>query len=460
MRDHDAVADDAVPMVGIVVVNYFRGDLTGRCLEALEQLTWPGDRIAVALVDNGSGPGDLDDIRARFPKVRVVEAGANLGFGGACNRGFEVLSDCEHIALVNNDAVPDPDWLEPLVEALHGDPRVGAAVPKILLAGQFVSLELRSPTVRPGGGDARILGIQLCGAKVGGEEVSDRIQLVSGFWGWEHDAVTVGGAFAWTDGAGVCRLPVPTGADRPPVWIRLACGHGPVNADVVASRHRVAVEVGVHPGWTDVGPVDEVADLINSAGTVLLSDGSTADRGYMLPDGPDYASPSDVFGWSGAGVLLRRTYLEDVGGFDDAYFLYYEDADVSWRGRLRGWTYRYEPRAVVRHDHSATIGERSPMAQHLLQRNRLVTLVKHAPGPVVRTALARAVRDFLATVARDVLGRILRFRRPVVRHALGDARMLASAARLLPRAIRQRRSTSEAARVQVWADGQAPTPLT
>ena len=439
-------------MVGIVVVNYVRSDLTRRCLEALERLTWPTDRVAVALVDNGSGPGDLDGIRERFPTVRVVGTGANLGFGGACNRGFEALTDCDYVALVNNDAVPSPDWLDPLVEVLQTDPQVGAAIPKILLTGRFVSLELRSPAIRPGGGEARTLGVQLCGARVDEEDVSDRIQLVAGFWGWEHDAVTVGGAFAWTDGAATCRLPVPDGSEGPRPSVRLACGNGPTLAEVRSGRHLLQVDVGIHPEWTDVGPVDEVVDLINSAGTVLLPDGSTADRGYMHPDGPEYATPSEVFGWSGAAVLLRSSYLRDIGGFDEPYFLYYEDADVSWRGRLRGWTYRYEPRAVVRHDHSATIGERSAMAQHLLQRNRLVTLVKHAPGPVVRAAVRHAVQDLVAAVARDVLGRAVRLRAPVARHALDDARVLASATRLLPGAIRQRRRTSGQARAQVWAD--------
>lgn len=439
-------------MVGIVVVNYFRGDLTRRCLEALERLTWPAARVAVALVDNGSEPGDLEGIRRRFPSVRVVETGANLGFGAACNRGFEALTDCDYLALVNNDAVPEPGWLEPLVEVLQADPRVGAAVPKILLAGRFVSVELRSPAIRPGGGDARTLGVQLCGARVDGEDVSDRVQLVSGFWGWEHDAVTVGGPFAWTAGAATCRLPVPGGSERPRPSVRLACGNGPTGAEVIAGGNLVEVEVGVHPGWIDLGPVDEVVDLINSAGTVLLPDGSTADRGDMRPDGPAYATPSEVFGWSGAAVLLRSSYLHDVGGFDEPYFLYYEDADVSWRGRLQGWTYRYEPRAVVRHDHSATIGERSSMARHLLQRNRLVTLVKHAPGRVVRAALKQAVRDLLGAVGHDILGRAVRLRTPVVRHVLADARVLASAARLLPGAVRQRRRTSEATRAQVWAD--------
>ena len=53
-----------------------------------------------------------------------------------------------------------------------------------------------------------------------------------------------------------------------------------------------------------------------------------------------------MFAWCGGGVLLRPRYLADVGLFDERFFLYYEDTDLSWRGRSRGWRYRYVPEAA------------------------------------------------------------------------------------------------------------------
>lgn len=456
LREHDHVGDDDVPKVGIVVVNYLRSDLTVRCLESLHRLTWPADRLAIALVDNGSAPGELDEIRQRFPEVRVVEAGSNVGFGGACNRGFAVLDDCTHLALVNNDAVPEPDWLGPLVDVLEADPTIGAAVPKILLAGRFVSVEVSSPAIRPGGGDGRPLGVQLCGARVDGDDVIGRTQLVSGFWGWEHDAVTVGGTFAWTDGAGVCRLPVPATAAEPHVELSLACGLGPTKVELRAGTADTIADVDIRPEWVDVGRLTGAVELVNSTGLELLVDASTADRGYMQPDGSVYDVGDEVFGWSGAAVLLSRAFLDDVGGFDEPFFLYYEDADLSWRGRARGWSYRYEPAAVVRHDHSATIGERSAMARHLLKRNRLLTLVKNAPTPVLRRALTSEVRALVSAVAHDVVGRVAHGRGPVMRHAADEARVLVGVLRMLPSALHHRRSTPPERRVGVWADWAEP----
>ena len=61
----------------------------------------------------------------------------------------------------------------------------------------------------------------------------------------------------------------------------------------------------------------------------------------------DEARPVD---WAvGAALLMRRDALDDVGGFDERFFMYVEDLDWCWRARQRGWEVRIEPDAVVRH---------------------------------------------------------------------------------------------------------------
>lgn len=430
---------DTVPVVGIVVVNWHGEDLTLACLSSLDGLTWPADRLVVALVDNGSAPGFLARVAAKHPTVRVVEAGRNVGFGGACNLGFEALADCDHIAVLNNDAVPDHGWLEPLVDILENEPAIGAATPKVLLNGLFVTVELRSPTARPGGGDPRSLGVQLCGARVNGVDVSAGIELFSGFWGWEHDATSVGGDFAWTDGVGIAHIPVLVDSDRVRVELRLACGTRDVDLKIISGDDITVAAVGVQPVWTSLGGTVRPLSLVNNVGIVLRDDGSSADRGYLEPDDGRFDEPADVFGWSGAVVLLSRRYLDDVGGFDDRLFLYYEDVDLSWRGRLRGWTYRYEPTSVVHHERSATIGSRSGLARHLADRNRLVVLVKCAPRNVMSAAVCSTVRELVEAVHRDVVRRVASRQRPLPEHAIRRARTLAAFLRLLPHALRERR---------------------
>ena len=122
----------AAPRVRVVVLNYDGGEMTLRCLDALRRLDYPADRVEVVMVDNGSIDGIVDRVRVEYPEVRVEEPLANLGFAGGCNLGIgdPAAGSYDYVALVNNDAVPEPGWLRPLLDALEADPGLGAASSK------------------------------------------------------------------------------------------------------------------------------------------------------------------------------------------------------------------------------------------------------------------------------------------------------------------------------------------
>ncbi|HEY2636987.1 MAG TPA: glycosyltransferase family 2 protein [Solirubrobacteraceae bacterium] len=60
---------------------------------------------------------------------------------------------------------------------------------------------------------------------------------------------------------------------------------------------------------------------------------------------------------AGALLLIRRRTWEDVGGFDEAQWMYAEDLDLCWRAARAGWATRYVPEAVVRHEHGAAAAQ-------------------------------------------------------------------------------------------------------
>ena len=90
---------------------------------------------------------------------------------------------------------------------------------------------------------------------------------------------------------------------------------------------------------------------------------------------------------------MRTAAGRAVGWFDDDFFLYYEDTDLSWRLRSRGWPIRYEPTAVLRHLHSASSTEWSPLWIFHVDRNRLLMLTKNATAPVALRAVAPLPAD-------------------------------------------------------------------
>jgi GT2 family glycosyltransferase len=156
-----------------------------------------------------------------------------------------------------------------------------------------------------------------------------------------------------------------------------------------ASRQSAAVD---DPA-VNAAPVD--AATINNAGVVLLASGYGADRGLGSPDDERFASPVEVFGFSGGAVVMRTLAVKAVGGFDADYFMYYEDTDLSWRLRLAGWRIAYAPDAVVHHLHAASSDSQSQMFAFHNERNRLLTLLADAPlgfavSKIVRFALTTA----------------------------------------------------------------------
>jgi GT2 family glycosyltransferase len=419
------------PRVRLVVLNYNGGDLLERCVDHLEGLGWPADRLDLVVVDNASTDGSAERVGAH-PRVEVRRSQENLGFPGN-NLALRDLDGIDFVGLINNDAFVEPGYLEPLVEALLADEQLGAVCPKIVLAPRFGEVSVTSPRWSVPG-DPRSLGVRVSGVEVAGTARWRDAHLVDGFHAEEQSDEV--GTFRWTDGA--ARLGAPTEGGDTCARLLLSAPTT-VTATVATAAATRSVEVGPTPVWVDVELGEDRYDVINNVGSRVARGGYGGDRGFLERDTGQYEAPVDVFAWCGAGVLFRPAYLADVGLFDERFFMYYEDTDLSWRGRSKGWRYRYIPGAHLRHVHAATSVEGSPMFNHFVQRNRLVMLTKNAPVPYVGRALLAYGKELLAFGWRDVARRLLRGDRPAPGLLLSRLRSLGAYARLLPSTLIERR---------------------
>jgi GT2 family glycosyltransferase len=133
-------------------------------------------------------------------------------------------------------------------------------------------------------------------------------------------------------------------------------------------------------------------DVVNSAGVDLDRTHAGFDVGFGEPDGPSWGEARRITAFTGGAVLLRGAFLDDVGGFDERYFLYYEDVDLALRGAERGWSYRCEPRAVVRHAFGDTTSGIGTRRRWLQERNRLWCAARFAPWSTSARAVWLSVR--------------------------------------------------------------------
>ena len=117
---------------------------------------------------------------------------------------------------------------------------------------------------------------------------------------------------------------------------------------------------------------------LDSAGMLVCLDGSSKQRGHGKPP-EDFPVPEETLFPSGSAALYRRAMLDDIGGFDDRFFLYCEDTDLGLRARWAGWKCLYVPEAVVEHHYSYSAGRVSPLKAYLVERNRLFVVAKNFP---------------------------------------------------------------------------------
>ena len=181
-------------------------------------------------------------------------------------------------------------------------------------------------------------------------------------------------------------------------------------------------------------------DTLDGAGDALRLSGLPYRLGHGEKDRGQYDEPAYVFGACAAAALYRRVLLEEIGLFDEDFFAYCEDGDLSFRAQLAGYRCLYVPGAVVYHVGSAsTGGKRSPTATRLGTRNGLWLLVKNLPSPLVPAFLPFFVPGQLSRLAVTAASGVWRA------HLAG----LVEAVRLLSLMLHKRREIQKSRRVSM-----------
>lgn len=221
------------------------------------------------------------------------------------------------------------------------------------------------------------------------------------------------------------------------------------NSDAVADPHWMERLVSVLDQNPEVGIA--ACKLLNADGTRIDSTGDCYTswglpfpRGRHEQDLTKYDEDREIFGASGGASLYRVTMLNEVGVFDEDFFAYLEDVDLSFRTQLAGWKIRYVPDSLAYHQIAGTSSKVSGFAMRQQCRNAPLLLIKNMPSRYLgrvgaRFALGYAVLVFWA-----------------MRHGEGRAalRGCADALASLPRALAERRriqSTRATTDEYIWS---------
>mgnify|MGYP000061763854 FL=1 len=266
--------------VYVVIPNWNGAGLLRACLDSLKAQSQKHQAI---VVDNGSVDGSVEIIENEYPDVVLIRHSKNKGFAGGVNSGikYAIEQSTDYVALLNNDAVADKQWLESLMKFLQTNQNVGIATSKIC--------------------DAEKTHLDSTG-----------------------DQYTIWG------------LPYPRG------------------------------------------------------------------RGEEYSD--KYDKDIWVFGASGGASLYRIAMLRQIGLFDEDFFAYYEDVDISFRAQLAGWKVGYVPQAVAYHEIGATSGSIKGFTTYQTLKNLPLLLWKNVPWKLMPKVWPRLVLAYAGILGR-ALGR-------------------------------------------------------
>jgi GT2 family glycosyltransferase len=178
-------------------------------------------------------------------------------------------------------------------------------------------------------------------------------------------------------------------------------------------------------------------DLIEQAGNDFFVCGRFEPHGLDERDEGQYDERRATPVVTAAAALYRREALEDAGGFDEDYFLYCEDGDVSLRMLLRGYTGLYVPEPKAFHVRGGTVGSSQDLPRFFLVRNGLITLLKDVPASVLLRSLPKIALYQWGTLVAG-------WREGYARRVL---QAFASFVRMIPGTLRKRSTTQRGRKI-------------
>ena len=422
------MVQDDDPLISILTVNWNGKRFLNGLFDSIFSLNYPIDRLQVIMVDNNSTDGSVKYVKKNFPGVEIAELDENRGYAGGNNEGFRRAKG-KYIALVNNDCLVDPNWLKEMLAIFDkstDDAKIGAVGPKVVFYWPYLPLQVISGSQNlmerdPEHRRARRLGVKISRAKTyqvsaartkAGKsnkkkaeccpDIEPEIRYMDGFY--PPETGSSGEVIYWTRGDAVIAVPIADISKDTILELKVSSEISPNNLKFVLGGEILEeISIGRKPVKVKIMITGDLyryrKDMINSCGVKINHSFYSRDRGYLSFDDGQYSRVEEIFALSGSSFMADRKMLEDTGYFDPDFFTYYEDIDLFWRARLRGWKHFFTPNALIRHHHCGSGQEWSYDFTYHVLRNRLLMIYKNGwLLALIRSQMAFAVSKAIHTL--------------------------------------------------------------
>src|SRR3989344_333638 len=410
--------------VSVIIVNYNGKHFLNECLDSVFNIDFPKNKYEVIMVDNDSKDNSIEYVEKNFSQVRVVQSGSNLGFAGGCNLGVKNAFG-KFVVLLNTDTKVDKLWLKELVRSIKLNNNVAAVNSKVLLYYPFFELTLHSDIfMRSEFSDTvnfQSVGVMVESIIIEDKNLQSLVRYRKGFYEKEKGIIPA----RWTEGDASILIPVNPYRENVKMTITIRSGKSISDLETQISvklgeRELVSDKLKSYQvKQYDISiPVSELKGhfnyVVQNSGVIVFRNGYGRDRGAVAKatynfyevDIPFFNKRVEVHAFSGASVIIRKKVFEDLGGFDEKYFMYYEDVDLSLRMKRQGWKIAYEPKSVIYHIHSGSSGEWSRVFSYNVEKNHLATLIKHFPLNKVIQAFVRYIVMLFVSILKMIKWRL------------------------------------------------------
>lgn len=348
--------------LSVILVNYNGKKYIDVLFQSLKKLKHNDFTYQVVFVDNASSDDSVEYLRnqnygADIP-IKIVLSEENRGFAGGNNLGVRE-AEGKYIVFLNNDTAVDEMWLQELYHFFIRQDNCVMANSKLLFFYDYMKVKFKTS-------DKIVIDRTIM--------INDHSYYADGKFiknclCEEKELV----CFGHTE----IMLPLIDGVTDYTFTLKTKNWHIGSDAAIVDTEYDSDEDGNVHIHLSQDYINQNKITLIQNAGSGMNDMYNGYDIGFCEPDSEKYQKPYEINNGCGAAIIMKKEDFQNCGGFDEQFFMYYEDTDLSYRMKKGGKKIMYCPTSIVRHIHTGSSTEWSPFFTYHVYRNKLLYLYKN-----------------------------------------------------------------------------------
>ena len=346
--------------VSVILVNYNGKRYIDNLFSSLVKIKHDDFTYEIVFEDNNSTDDSVEYLKksgfADKCNLKIVESEENLGFAGGNNLAVD-NAEGKYIILLNNDTAVDENWLSEIYHFILNNHECGMANSKLVFFYDFIKLTFSTK-------DKVIIDRNIT---INGKKYMIDNKFCKNVLCQEKEVVCFGHSEIYVpllDGDTAHTFNINVNESDEGSCIN-SCEKS------YSTNKLVSIELDKNQSH------DNKITLIQNAGSGVNENYDGYDIGFCEPDSEKYNQPYEINNGCGASIIMLKEDFEKCGRFDERFFMYYEDTDLSYRIKKLNKKIMYCPTSLVRHIHTGSSTEWSPFFVYHVCRNKLLFIKKN-----------------------------------------------------------------------------------